>query len=123
MTTKMFLLAVLGSNIFWIGVALFSLIGSALTMKRVAPVTYMWLTKGEDEAEKLGHRGTECFDKPLSILLTLIHIFFWWLFVIGWLCTLLATNGWALLGIMFRGIFTCVDKIIPDVSIKVERKK
>jgi len=124
MTTKMFLLAVLGSNIFWIGVALFSLIGSALTMRNMAPTTYKWLSKGEEEAITFGETSREeLFDKPVSTLLVLIHVFFWWFFVIVWICILFGRNGWMLLGLIFRGIFSCIDKMIPNVSIKVEKRK
>lgn len=124
MTTKMFLLAVLGSNIFWIGVALFSLIGSALTMRSMAPTTYKWLSKGEEEAIEHGKiTNNELFDKPVSTLLVLIHVFCWWVFVILWLFTLFGRHAWMLIGLIFRGVFSCIDKVIPNVTIKVEKRK
>jgi len=122
MTIKMFLLAVLGSNIFWIVAGLCSLIISALCMRNLAPVTYTWVTEGTSEAKSKGDEpGMECFDAAFSTLIVFGWIFFWWAILAVIAVYYLVIYGSQLILIIIRGIFKGIDKIIPNISIRIDR--
>ena len=116
-------MSVMGANLFWIIYIMTNLIASAILLKKMAPTTYVFLTKGEDAAKEFGQElGHEYFDMNISIMATLVVLIFWPFFVAYWIVLGILFVLWKLLVTALRATYTGLDKVIPDVSIKVKKE-
>jgi len=118
MGTTAFMLAVLGSNIFWIGYGIVTIVVAGALMRKNAPNSYKYVTTG-----RCPGRYDDGFDKMSYLWITFLNLAFWPLIVsaIGiyyfaiLLCSLFRVGiGWA-----FRG----AEKLTPNVDIKIRRIK
>ena len=116
-------MAVMGANLFWIVYIITNFIVSAILLKKMAPTTYVFLTKGEDAATEIGCKvGYESFDLGPSIAVTLGLFVLWPFFVAYWIVLGICLVLWKLLVTALRATYTGLDKVIPDVSIKVKKE-
>ena len=116
-----FLFSVLGANVFWACYAALTLVMSALMMKKFMLVTYTYLTKGEEAAERLGQTSSyDNFDKPISMLFVPIMLItwpFWFAGLVLWYSFYAFFHG---LAFVTGGAFKLIDKLTPSVDIKVK---
>lgn len=108
-----FMVAVLSSSIFWVGYFFVSVIVTLLFIRSYARLTYRWVTKNDE-----GYN----FDIFESVMVLILLLLFWPV-VVSWLLILfLGKTLGIMLGKTFRLLFVSVDKMIPNVEIKVNKK-
>ena len=112
-----FMLAVLGSNIFWICYGIATIFIAGALMRKIAPASYKFVTTGRYSE----YHEDDGFEKAAYCWITFLNLVFWPFVILGiafWYFILLLFSvvgkglGWA---------FKSSEKLVPDISVKVKR--
>jgi hypothetical protein len=129
-----FMVKVLASNLFWVGYALSSGVVTTIILRHELPHVLVWLTKDKKEARVYfqeyaakEHIDTDeeicvdCFG--LAIFVAALLMVLWPAYAALLLVYYLFWGTGKLISISFRAFFKAMDKIVPDVSVKVKTKE
>ena len=112
-----FLLATLGSVIFWVVYALITLVMGLAIMRKFAPDTFESITTGEKQGFAI--------DWGMYSALAAFFFIFWPVILVAIAVALIIKHLWILiffkaLGPIFLRLFRFIAKITPDVKISID---
>lgn len=124
MDMSTFMLSVLVSNVFWVCYGLLSVVITVCLLRWWSQVALLYLTNKPEEAHDLARRnGSDIDCLGAAIALASLHMVIWPIYaaffgIVGFFWCL----GQALKYI-YLGMFTAIDKIVPNVSVKIKKKE
>ena len=121
-----FALAVLASNIFWVGYVLATIVVTLLILRRRCPHILAFIVKSEEEAEDF----LEEFDKNFGYRLEVRHrgesylcafgiMLIWPLWLLGELLILLIKAFM----LFMKVAFSALDRLVPDIKIEAKKEE
>jgi len=110
-----FAFGVLGSVLFWVVYFVITFIVVSQTLKRMAPLSFTYITTGERNRDSDGDR----IDPGGAYALLVWHLLLWPLFlvcfILKWLIILIFP---ILLGNILKGALIAANNLVPTVEIK-----
>lgn len=125
MTTTGFLLAVLGTNIFWAVYFVISMVVMVMMCRKWMPKTYKWIITGKIPIEYINTFASEQsihFCKFESVVGLMLIALFWPFIIASYVTYHVVKIAGLLFGKLFKLMFVSIDKMTPNVDIKIVKK-
>jgi len=107
-----FIIATLGSLIFWVIYFMITLVMGTAVMRKFTPGTFESITTGEKQDYYI--------DWGMYIFTVLGVFIFWPIIIIGYIIKLILC---LMVGPMFMHLFKAIDKVTPNISINTNDKE